>query len=87
MDFAEEEVDDDSEDPKEEVIDDIVVCLLAFVGHGVLLPADRVSGWGLLRPSECRFATRECVCFRPKGARIRRITPEKVFVTGQASTK
>ena len=34
MDFAEEEVDDDGEDPEEEVVDDIIVCLFAFVGHG-----------------------------------------------------
>jgi hypothetical protein len=34
VDFAEEEVDDDGEYPKEEVVDDIIVCLLAFVGHG-----------------------------------------------------
>jgi hypothetical protein len=34
VDFAEEEVDDDGEDPEEEIVYDIVVCLLAFVGHG-----------------------------------------------------
>jgi len=34
VDFAEEEVDDDGEDPKEEVVDDIIVCLFAFVRHG-----------------------------------------------------
>jgi hypothetical protein len=34
VDFAEEEVDDDGEYPEEEVVDDIIVCLLAFVGHG-----------------------------------------------------
>lgn len=34
MDFAEEEVDDDGEDPEEEVVDDVIVCLLPFVGHG-----------------------------------------------------
>jgi hypothetical protein len=33
VDFAEEEVDDDSEDPEEEVVDNIIVCLLAFVRH------------------------------------------------------
>jgi len=34
VDFAEEEVDDDGEDPEEEIVYDVIVCLLAFVGHG-----------------------------------------------------
>jgi hypothetical protein len=33
VDFAEEEVDDDGEDPEEEIVYDVIVCLLAFVGH------------------------------------------------------
>jgi hypothetical protein len=34
VDFAEEQVDDDGEDPEEEIVYDVVVCFLAFVGHG-----------------------------------------------------
>ena len=94
MDFAEEEVDDDGEDPEEEVVDDIIVCLLAFVGHGgrkSRLPQS-VQCWCLagMYVSDARWKSSDsermsfCGLKMYLGQRmrdIREVSPEEVFVT------